>query len=42
MKNDPLETAIDASVAPSSRLTASLRNSRPGAMTVVTPSSLWK
>ena len=40
--NDPFDTAIDARVLPSSRLSASRRNDLPGAITVVTPSSLWK
>lgn len=35
MKIDPPDTAIDASVAPSSRFVASLRNCVPGAMTVL-------
>ena len=42
MKIDPPDTAIDASVIPSSRFIASLRHVFPGAITVVTPSSLWK
>ena len=40
MKIAPSDTAIDARVTPSRRLAASWRNVRPGAITVVTPSSL--
>ncbi len=40
--NEPPETAIDANRPPSSRLVASRRNSRPEAMTVVTPCSAGK
>ena len=42
MKIDPADTAIEASVAPSSAFIASLRNSLPGAITVAMPSSLRK
>jgi len=42
MKNDWFATAIEASVSPSIALRASGLNSTPGAMTVVTPSSLRK
>ena len=42
MKIDPPDTAIEASVAPSSPFVATLRNSVPGAITVATPSSLKK
>ena len=40
-KNDPSETAIEASVSPSSWLVASSVYVVPGASTVVRPSSLW-
>ena len=42
MKIEPPDTAIDASVAPSSSFVASFWNAVPGAMTVATPSSLRK
>jgi hypothetical protein len=42
MKIDPLETAMDARVLPSSRLVESTWNTGPGATTVATPSSFRK
>src|SRR5688572_20589078 len=42
MKMEPCATAIEASVAPSSSLTASFWKVVPGAITVATPSSLRK
>jgi hypothetical protein len=42
MKNDPSDTAIDASVAPSIWLTASRLKVFPGAITVTMPSSFKK